>query len=84
MLPFQVIIHCCDLLFWQTPADVMRFTRHFGPSAPTPLLSYRTIDIPPSSYLWMVLMTFSAEITKPIGLCRQAEVASIIVDIDIT
>jgi hypothetical protein len=63
-------------------ADLASLDGHFGPPASAPLPD--EIDIPPSSYLWMILVIFSAEITKPIGLCRQAEVASITVNIDIT
>ena len=56
---------------------------YFGPSASTHALIILPggIDILPSSYLWMISMTLSAEIT---GLCGRAEVASITVDVDIT
>jgi hypothetical protein len=68
-----------------TLADFASLEGHFGPSASTPLfILLEKIDIPSSSYVWMVLITFSAERTKPIGLCGQAEVTSITVDIDIT
>ena len=59
---------------------------HFGLSASTPLLSYLTGGDRYTAFILPMdgLITFSAEITKPIGLGGQAEVASITVDIDIT